>query len=509
MAASVIGTNVVADEQQYIALMKKFFDTIEKAYLNNNEDRKRMKMLDELRLHTKVGGNLAYNAVPREFAKNVSMILDKEDIPYVMTPSDKGDMMFILRDKDASQFLEIQKTFYQMSTDYAKELTPQTIIDLHKTQGHREVDMLTFRDKNMANIAMQKLYQSGITFASRDIGDEVQVYISPMSKFSEKGEDLNNFELMHAFEQAKADDLLTKVLPKGEKSLLELRFKQADQDKREIEALYRSLEFGGSVMCCESGNQTLYLETKDGGVFVNEKQNGVWHEKKLDINPKCSLEEFSAVISKYTEQIKNMGVVYKEQFEKYDQMNNIDPKMAATGVFNKREKASLVKEPGGLSQANLLAESKDLERVLNAINREGTKRANARIGDKIVSQDKAYEIKKKAIIEIMDEKSLPEIKHYLTTEGRSGVSLDMKEKWLDNVFEHYKNPNEKGKFECVVGHIKTKELQAELRKEADIKREKEEEKLRNKENEKDKDLELEGELEIDKGNVSPVAGHSR
>lgn len=480
MASTTMGTNVVADEQEYIEMIKRLFGAIEQAYLKNDEDQKKMKMLDTMRRHALMGGHFAYNSVPKQFAKNISMALEHENIPYVMTPDERGDMMFVLKDKDASKFYEIQKSFYQMSTDYAKELTPETILALYKTQGIKEVDTLAFENKDMAQIAMQKLYQSGVTFASKEEGDKTTLYISPMSMYSELGGDLNNFELLHAFEQAKADDVLMKAMPEGSESLLDLRFKQDAYDRQKIMQFSQALKAGGGVVLCNGkGSQSTYIQVDDKrNVRVMELKNNVWTSTRLNIDPKADAKDIAVIISKYAEKIKNMDVVPLQNFNNWKMMDEVPE--GNRNHYGNRPTASMVKEMGKLSQANLVQESKELEMVLGAINREATKRVNARIGDKIVPQADAYNMKKQAIKSIMREKELPEIKHFLKVESRSGISNETKKKWFDNILSHYENSHEAGVYECRLDKVNVKELEREISKGKEPEKGKEEERFEEK-----------------------------
>lgn len=499
MASTTMGTNVVADEQEYIEMIKRFFDSIEKAYLKNDENQKKMKMLDSMRRHAMLGGHFAYNAIPRQFAKNISMALEHEGIPYIMTPDERGDMMFVLKDKDANKFYEIQKSFYLMSTDYTKELTPETILSLYRTQGIKNVDTLSFENEQMAQIAMQKLYQSGVTFASTKDGNKTTLYISPMSMYSEAGQDLNNFELLHAFEQAKTDNVLVNCLPKGSDNLLDLRFKQNAYDQSKITHFSQALAAGGEMVLCNGkGSQNIYIQVNaDRSVSVMELKNNVWTSTPLNINPNADVKDIAIVISKYAEKIKNMDVVSMEKFNEWDMMDNVPEDQKKR--YGDRPVPSMEKEIGELSQANLIQESKELEMVLGAINREATKRVNARIGDKIVPQAQAYEMKKQAIKSIMQDKDLPEIRHFLDVESRSGISQEMKREWFENIRSHYENPHEKGAFECRLDKVNIKDIERDLYRD----------KGRDKDRDDDKDKDFDKDLDKDKTQEEPEAGRSR
>lgn len=472
--AGSIGTNVLADEQQYAKVLEQIFSFCEQKYLRNDENKKRSALMGALRTHLKMNGKIAYTVIPAQFKDKVIEMIEDQNIPYMVMPDGHGNVMVVTKDSDGDRLLQIQKDVEFLSTDYVKELTPQNMLSIYKAHGIKNVDTLNFKNSDMAEIAKQKLYQSGVPFAEIKGKDSTQLIISPMGKFSRDGNDLAFFELHHAFEQSKADDLFAREKGTLGSDFLDTRFAQAKYDKTQLAKFAeKAVEKESFVLCSSIGSQTVCIESGPMGVFVleNKGEKGGWSSTPLDIGPDATPKDIESLISKYADKVHNMTVVSSHEFEKFkDGFLKEDSTTGKTylsssvsnevvNITSRRPKNDfLSKDVKILSTIS----STEVDSMLKAINMEASKRTSALIGDKVVSQEKAYGMKKDIMLGIMTEKELPEIKEFL--EGNKGIDSAAREEWYENIFSHFENTKEDTEYSCDLNKTSVKDMVSTLTK---------------------------------------------
>lgn len=472
MAASTIGTNVVTDEQELLHFYETIVNVLEKKYLLDDENKKKIKLMNKLKNHISLGGQIAYNIIPAQYSNKVIEMLEDQSIPYMAAPDGSGNFMVIVKDTDKDKLLEIQKDIEMLSTDYVKELTAQNMLSLYKAHGIKDVDSLNFNNKEMAEIAKQKLFQSGITFAEIEKKDgSIELIVSPMSKFSKTGEDLACFELHHAFEQSKADDMFKSNKSDVGSDFLNTRFKQGEYDRSQLDSFAQNIKQGkNGVLCSLKGNQKFCIEKNEIGVFILEKEikDGApyWKSTQLDIQNNASVKDISTLLSKYTERITDMGIVNKATFESIrdEKLEPNDPRVASS---KKRPGDDCISKD--VSKYTYIVK-KEIDPMIDAINREATRQVNAAIGEKVVSQEKSYQMKKEAIENIMHARQLPEIQNFLNSATR-GMDLDEKQEWYNNIVEHFENTHENTEYSCDLSKTSVKTMATELSKSATMEKE--------------------------------------
>lgn len=447
-------------EKEYLKVLEMPLKALEDMYLKNDDNKKKMKLMNALRNHVKVGGKVSYNIISKEYANSITESLENQNIPYAAVPDASGNTMFLVRDVDSQKFLEIQQSFALTSTDYAKELTPQNVLNLYKKHKIKNVDTLDFNSKEMAAVAEKKLYNAGVTFAKMEGEDgKTTLIISPFSKFSTGGDDLCNFELMHAFEQSKADDLF-----KDKGDLMGLRFKQATWDAEQMENFAKHVQNGENYVFAPAfGNVSSYIECNNLGVSLMERDNkieGGWKKTPIDISKDASLREIEIALSKASANIRNAIPVQEKNFDR-----DHNPSKKDFTENDKNVENNLVRPEGeGKVKQLETAGNTNVKPMLEAINLEATKQINSLFSASYMTQQEAYEKKKEIIVQIMDRKELPEIQDFLNSNA-NGLSQKDREEWYGNIKDHFVNPNEKGNpYECALGKTSVKDMSAQIAK---------------------------------------------
>lgn len=481
--ASTIGTNVVADEQQYFRVIESILSVLENAYMKNDENHKQTKLMNQFRHHLQAHGQIAYSLVPAQFKDKVVDLLEAQSIPYMALPDSKGNFMIVTRDMDSDHLMQIQKDVECLSTDYVRELTPQNMLNLYRVHGIKNVDTLHFKSGPMFEVAKEKLYQAGVPFAEVPLekGQGYELIVSPTGKFSKDGKDLSSFELQHAYEQSKGDSMF-----KGENgkisSFMNVRLAQAKYDQDQMNRFAeRAIRGDDVVLCSMIGNQNVCIQSDKNGIHVLEKNDGKWKTTDLAIDPKATPKDVVSLISKYTDQIHNKGITNSYQFEQFkdQQLKKIKNKnelvygnsqpQDITKLFSKtssvRPTAEIISKTENSAQRLMdyqRISSSEIEPMLKAINSEATRIVNAQLGCSVYSTEKAYQMKHDAICKIMHDKELPQIQKFL--KGDERMDQASREEWFDNICEHFENTMENTKYSCDLGKTPAKDMAAQLAK---------------------------------------------
>ena len=77
--------------QQFLNIIDSITKTLEDIYLKDDEAKKKMMLLNALRLHVAHGGKTAYSLVPQKFAKEIETLLYNQNIPCLCCPDNKGN----------------------------------------------------------------------------------------------------------------------------------------------------------------------------------------------------------------------------------------------------------------------------------------------------------------------------------------------------------------------------------------------------------------------------------
>lgn len=443
------------DDKRYFEMIQKMFELLENAYLKNDDNKHRTKLMEDLRKHIKLGGKIAYNVLPNQYSSQIMTALEEQKIPYANFPDANGNMMFIVKETDSEKFLDIQKTFTQISTDYAKELTPQNVLNLYQKHNIKNVDTLTFNNKEMAAVAEKKLYGAGVTFAKVEENGTTTMILSPFSKYSSDGNDISNFELLHAFEQSKADPLI-----KDKADLIGLRFKQATWDAEQMTKFATHVKNGDNyVFAPLHGNVSSYIECSNLGVNLVEKSSsaeGGWKTTPILISKDASVRDIEIVLSKAASNIMNAAPVPASKFDR-------DKNPTRNDLLEKNP--DILRPEGQQMEAKLeKIGNQDIKPMLEAINAEATKYVNSLYTTEYITQETAYQKKKEFIANILNKRELPEIQKFLNSNA-GGFSVKEREQWYSNIEKHFLDTQEKeNQYECCVGKENVKSLTNKLAK---------------------------------------------
>lgn len=445
------------DEEKYFRTLESIFNIAEDAYMKNDENKKRERLMKELTNHLKLGGKVSYAVVKPEFRDVIMESLEDQNVPYHCIPDVSGNMLFMVKDKHADELLEIQKTYMLTSTDYAKELTTEKMLELYGKHGAKEAEVLTFSNKDMALIAEQKLYKAGVTFAKLENEDgTVNLVASPYSMCSRRGDDLCNFELLYAFEQSKADDMFKDY------GLYDLRVEQAKFDEEQLMDFASRIKRGESCIFAPAcGEVHTYIESDITGIHLYERAGKGWSSTELHINPEASVEDIKVALSKAADKIDDAVPLKQSEFRRDANFKNNDKGR------EEAEKAGRPVRPAAKEGSKAKAIERDanqeLKPMLEAVNAEATNRLNAMYQEKRIPSGKGYEQKKAIIADILEKKELPVIREFLAGNG-STAKMEMRKEWYDNITEHFNNTHEHSDLECRIDKVKLPALAKRMEK---------------------------------------------
>lgn len=453
------------DEQRYFRLVESVFKSVEEAYLKNDENRKRIQLMKEFTRYMKLGGKVSYSIIKPEFANKIMEALEDKNMPYQAVPDNSGNMLFLVRDKDAQEMLELQKTYMLTSTDYAKELTIQKVLDLHRRHDFKNADVIKIQDPGMALIAQQKLYKAGVTFAKMEDKDgSATLVASPFSLYSKKGEDLNNFELLYAFEQSKGDKMFEGT------DMLSLRIRQAQFDEEQLTSFAEKIKNNDDcVLAPAYGKVNAYIEHNILGTFLYEREgeSDTWKSSEIRLNPSASVEDIKVALSAAEDKIDDAVPLRPSEFNRNNNPMNVkDLEMGQDPETGSMKYARPVRPRGkdNTFKYDKVANN-ELKPMLEAVNREATARVEAGLKDSLVyvKEDTLYNRKKEAIKEILAEKELPAVREFLES-NTFGIDALQREEWLDNITAHYSDQHEGSRYECRMDKVKTSELAKKMEK---------------------------------------------
>jgi hypothetical protein len=157
---------VTADPDGIQKLIQDILDKMEEMLPKKQDPR--AKLARALADYVSGNGQAEYKLVPEKFVKDFETRLIAGNIPFITVPDDRGNMGFIVRDKDRDKFWEIQEDIFSLSTDYYAQNTLSKMVETAKRSKETEVVTLSFDDFDMFNNAKDILNAQNIVYADAE-----------------------------------------------------------------------------------------------------------------------------------------------------------------------------------------------------------------------------------------------------------------------------------------------------------------------------------------------------
>lgn len=189
MAASTIGTNVVADEQELTKVLEKVLSALDNSFKTSKNNRYQ-KMMENLAKHVGNGGTLSYDLVDRRYIKEIETILQGQNIDYMLIPTDNGDIGIAVKSDDKEALIDAKEKVLSMSVEYTKEYHDMDkFMDNVKHSPQMKglnIPVIECTNKSTRNILQQSLYESGVVACYSEVTDKL--CIAPNKMFNLDGD---------------------------------------------------------------------------------------------------------------------------------------------------------------------------------------------------------------------------------------------------------------------------------------------------------------------------------
>ncbi len=279
---------------------------------HSNERLEAMKKCSELIM---AGDPGCYKLFSREDEIEMEKLLLKEKIPFIPVASGNNQTILVVPKKYEGEFLQVQESFRYTDMKSYKDVDERNMLDSIKSL-YDAAPLLRYESQELASLAAEKLYASGMTCSiGKNTDGSYDIIVHPQSMYKNgPGSDFTMFEVLMAYEQSKNSP----ALGVGDE-WQNMRIEQAKYDEGRMEDFARRALNGEHVVLADlSPNKKgkLYIEAKNGEIFINTKRDdGTW---KRDVCKNCNNllpDDIKKMCSCYTEKLKNMGVITNQEFE--------------------------------------------------------------------------------------------------------------------------------------------------------------------------------------------------
>ena len=377
------------------------------------KDRKYLLAEECLKEMSKCDGQGVIKDIPYPLCDEIARTLEEKGIPHAACPT-PGGLAFCVPLNHSQEFEDVLVNACKKSSQAYKQFSYTDMMQQGYDAGFNEMNVLEFNsNQNFRDLAAQKMYQAGLTCATKDEKDGGVVTSSKLipnarGTYSRDGKDLALAQLMIASEIAKNSE----AFGKDALGCLDKRLEQAGYDRLVVENFAEKIQNKTDFVLCSyegrSGNEEsaglfsdVYIECKDGVVNVCSRQSdGNIQKTSLAIDEHATTEEITAMISSYTENIDNMCVVRHDDFVHND-MSHRYPQGDRPSQFNNQNISPEEKR----ARTQL---SKDVDVYMKMVNEEATRKTNevyGKDGVSVKNSDRmnAYQMKLREMNRIMND----------------------------------------------------------------------------------------------------------
>lgn len=319
MAASTIGTNVVADEQELTKVLEKVLSAFDNSFKTSKNNRYQ-KMMENLAKHVGNGGTLSYDLVDRRYIKEIETILQGQNIDYMLIPTDNGDIGIAVKSDDKEALIDAKEKVLSMSVEYTKEYHDMDkFMDNVKHSPQMKglkIPVIECTNKSTRNILQQSLYESGVVACYSEVTDKL--CIAPNKMFNLDG-DLADSLLRASFDLSRCS-----ISPEYAKCKEE----QLKHDRNTLNSFIKNAKKRNPVILMSLPSSEDKPRTPQM-LIVNDKGDIMYKDGTANPSQKIlsfeDLENFDnatvyAHLSKFADSIRDMAIVksidYAATFEK-------------------------------------------------------------------------------------------------------------------------------------------------------------------------------------------------
>ena len=491
--AGSIGTNVTADGQAEMELLKRIIGEIEKKIARKEitmQDKLNMKMAKFLLQENNIPNR---SNIEKKHYKALEKLLIEHEIPYYPIRNERGDVLLLTDPKDKEMVMQLQETVFTMDGSLFRSQTQKNILNAGLQNNEKEAIKITVKNAAEFSILQAKLSNHQIVYGASEKAGVYEVIISPGAILNNSDKDLVSFEMEWALAQTLAGDTFGNG--DGEVNLHDLRAKQGAYDESQIQNFLKS-DF--AILTDVNGNSNYYIEKHKNTLLAYQKdENGEWKEvSRLD-----DLQAQDAFVRNYAAKITDMYTYKNEELQNGlthiklsraeaqrdlpDGFVNGDRRKYTTDKLSPKDR--MIKEisdkeldgPGGL---------------LYIIKTRAYQNLRNRIPDqrwKVLTKEQQYTLLKEEIGRLLhpdNAKETPEYKEFLMKDI-SGLSPREKYSFCEELASHFTDEHEHGKMEIDISRVNIKdklwEIELEQREKAQI-REQEAQEEMDRENENER-----------------------
>lgn len=366
----------------------------------------------------------SFKLVGEKFTIPIKKQLVANGVPYVEIPSSGNQSAFVVSISGESALLNAQSKIMFETSEFVKYCTPGNIVNSARDMGYKDIIRVSFTNRLACRMALEELYKFRIPTAIVEKKDENILYIHPEYLYRNGEPDFTDFRLKMAVYESEAAELFG-----GNKSqFLVTKLKQVKYDEEKLQEFANDVRDGKPTVYGDAfGKSSCYLESKGGNINVNEKIDGEWITKTIEIPDHASTFEIKSICLSYLAVIKNAAVIPRKLWNlKFRDGNPNKFDEDVTSVMKERPKYSIDTKP------YYKVQSTKMQSMLDAVLKEADKKVAEQVGLVSVTNPtamkEAYNLKAEEIMELLEQGLLPEIKDFL--EEEEGLTSSQKMQWL-------------------------------------------------------------------------------
>lgn len=482
MAASTIGTNVVADEQELTKVLEKVLSALDNSFKTSKNNRYQ-KMMENLAKHVGNGGTLSYDLVDRRYIKEIETILQGKNIDYMLIPTDNGNIGIAVKSDDKEALIDAKEKVLSMSVEYTKEYHDMDkFMDNVKYSPQMKglkIPVIECTNKSTRNILQQSLYESGVVACYSEVTDKL--CIAPNKMFSLDG-DLADSLLRASFDLSRCS-----VSPEYAKCKEE----QLKHDRNTLNNFIdRAKRKKTTILMSLPSKQN---ETRTPQLIVNDKGDIIYDDGTTNPSKQIlsfeDLENFDnatvyAHLSKFADGIRDMAVVDSIDYAAFDK-SEISYEELTNRATTRPEyfgKAIAYSQAG--KDIDILVKD-----VIASVNKEITDDNNINFANPQALFNKKHD----RIVECLRTAALPCIDDFLKEDRDAngklkGLSIDEKKKLLEDAWKS---------IDGAFGNVEN-DIQIEFKKAKDLEEAFNKDKPREKEAARDASMDMDEDMAADK-----------
>lgn len=401
----------------------------------------------------------SFKLVSAKYSEDVKKALVGMGTPFVEIPSGGNKSAFVVSTSAEGTLLSAQSKVMFPTPEYARYCTPQNIIQSAKEMGYKDVIRVSFSNRLACRMALEELYKYRIPTSIIEKDKENILYIHPEYLYRNGEPDFSDFRLKMAMYEAEAASMFG-----GNKSqFLLTKLKQVKYDEETLAKFANDVKEGRPTVYGDAfAKSPCYLESRNGNIVVNEKIDGEWVPKTIELDGNMELFEIKNICLSFLAIIKNAAVIPRKTWNmKFRDGNPDKTDEDVTSVMKERPKYSPEIKP------MYKVQSTKLQKAVDSVIQMADKKVADKMGVVSVTNPpamkEAYDMKAEEIIELLESGMLPEIKDFL--EEEEGLTTAEKMQWLMDLSGAFDGSKKEFALKVSHGMASHEKVMAEIAKE--------------------------------------------